>query len=80
MGFALFTTLLPSMVTSSPIMEVTSDGTYEERLQAAAIAAAGTQINLPQAELERSAGACGVGLRVQAVRGDVHREAAREDE
>jgi hypothetical protein len=44
MGFALFTTLLPSMVTSSPIMEVSSDGTYEERLQAAAIAAAGTQI------------------------------------
>ena len=27
MGFALFTTLLPSMVTSSPIMEVSSDGT-----------------------------------------------------
>ncbi len=44
LGFALYSILLPSMVTSSPVFQASSDGDAEERLQAAALGAAGTQM------------------------------------
>jgi hypothetical protein len=44
LGLAVFQAVIPSMVTSAPVMDCRSSGGYFEQLQVAAIASAGTQI------------------------------------
>lgn len=44
LAFGLFSMLVPSMVTSSPVMRVMSSGSHLERIQAQAIQASGSQI------------------------------------